>query len=641
MNEIQNLNCSAGFSIERSHIKINKGSIYLNTIDNIEYQLIEVIDINQGLFKNLQTNENKLKSIQEFRNVIKNDGANISIDSNLISDEDWEKAQFKYEAIQPFLSLNSDYLGTRGLEKRAIECNVSTRTIRNWISAFEATGSIVSLLDQKRGWSTGKIRLDNDSDQLIREVIRDYYLTKQRPSVEATIREIYRHCNKLKVKKPSKNAIRLRVNQISEKEYLKGRGFREKARNRYTPKPGHFPDADYPLSVIQIDHTSADIILVDDKYRKPIGRPWITLAIDVYSRMITGFYISLDAPSVTSVAMCLSRSILTKDKLLHELGITDVEWPVYGYPIKIHVDNGSDFRSLNLKQSCALHGINIEFRPLARPEFGGHIERLIGSFMKKIHEIPGTTFSNISKRIEYDSEKNAIFTFDEFEKYIALHISKVYHLSEHTALNMAPIQKWKIGIFGDSMNEGIGLPAFPTDEQTLILDFMPYWKRTIQHTGVCIDNLKYYDTCLNPYINKIDENGKAQKYIFRRDPRDISKIWFFDPLLKKYFKVPFANQALPCLSIWEFKQILKIVRTQHHTVNEQLIYQAWDEMQSLIEIAEVSTKRIRRQEQRKKIHKKSQNIYEDNATKNIPIVESLSTEENISNQGFGFYEDIE
>ncbi|NNP77810.1 transposase [Acinetobacter sp. Ac_3412] len=641
MNNIENLNCSVGFSIERSHIRINKGSIYLNTIDNVEYQLIEVIDINQCLFRNLQTNENKLMSINEFRNVIKHDGANISIDSNLICDEDWEKAQFKYEAIQPLISLSGDYIGTKGLEKRANECNVSTRTIRNWMAAFETTGSIVSLLEQKRGWSTGKVRLERDSDQLIRDVIKDYFLTKQRPSVEATIREVYRRCNKLKMKEPSKNAIRLRISQIPEKEYLKGRGFREKARNKFTAKPGHFPDADHPLSVVQIDHTLADVILVDDKYRKPIGRPWVTLAIDVYSRMITGFYVSLDAPSVTSVAMCLSRSILTKDKLLHDLGITDIEWPVYGYPHKIHVDNGPDFQSLNLKKSCALHGINIEFRPLARPEFGGHIERLIGSFMKKIHEIPGTTFSNLSQRIEYDSEKNAIFTFDEFEKYIALHISKVYHLTNHSSLEIAPIQKWRIGIFGDSMNEGIGIPTIPADEQTLILDFMPYWKRTVQHTGVCIDKLDYYDTCLNPFINTKDDNGKAKKYVFRRDPRDISKIWFYDPIIKKYFKVPFANQVLPQMSVWEFKQLSKIVLEKHNTINQQLIYQAWDEMQSLVSNAEANTQRIRRQQQRKKIHKKSQDIYESQAIESSVERKKLNIDEEQFSQNIGYYEDIE
>ena len=52
-----------------------------------------------------------------------------------------------------------------------------------------------------------------------------------------------------------------------------------------------FDSAQRPLDLVQIDHTKLDIIVVDDEQRLPIGRPWITLAIDVYSRMVTGFYI--------------------------------------------------------------------------------------------------------------------------------------------------------------------------------------------------------------------------------------------------------------------------------------------------------------------------------------------------------------
>ncbi|OLF39702.1 transposase, partial [Psychrobacter sp. Rd 27.2] len=229
-------------------------------------------------------------------------------------------------------------------------------------------------------------------------------------SVEATIREVFKRCYKLDIDKPSKKAIRTRIKRISEKALLRGRGYREKAKNKFTPKAGKFPDADYPLSVIQIDHTPVDIILVDDRYRKPIGRPFITLAIDVYSRMVTGYYISLDAPSVTSVGMCLSRSILPKTDILLEFGLTNATWDVFGFPRKIHVDNGSDFRAESLRKSCAFHGIDIEFRPVARPEFGGHIERLIGNLMEKIHGLPGTTFSNVNQKDDYDSEKNASLT---------------------------------------------------------------------------------------------------------------------------------------------------------------------------------------------------------------------------------------
>jgi putative transposase len=89
---------------------------------------------------------------------------------------------------------------------------------------------------------------------------------------------------------------------------------------------------------------------------------------------------------------------------------------VWGIINTIHVDNGADFRSESLRKSCLSYGINIEFRPVGRPSFGGHIEKLIGTIVKKVHSLPGTTFLNISKKKNYDSDKNASMTFSEFKK---------------------------------------------------------------------------------------------------------------------------------------------------------------------------------------------------------------------------------
>ncbi|EQD45726.1 integrase catalytic subunit, partial [mine drainage metagenome] len=159
-------------------------------------------------------------------------------------------------------------------------------------------------------------------------------------------------------KPPSNSTIRARIASIPDHESLRKRGFVEKANNRYQARPGKFPGADYPLAVIQMDHTPADIVLVDDTFRKPIGRPWITVAIDVYSRLITGVYVSFDAPSETSVAMCLAQSIVPKDEwlALHKI---DAKWPVWGVPKKVYVDNGPDFRSDTLTRSCLPYGIQL------------------------------------------------------------------------------------------------------------------------------------------------------------------------------------------------------------------------------------------------------------------------------------------
>ncbi|EJA0941205.1 hypothetical protein MRR93_003780 [Escherichia coli] len=48
---------------------------------------------------------------------------------------------------------------------------------------------------------------------------------------------------------------------------------------------------------MQIDHTVIDLSVVDDRDRQPIGRPYLTLAIDVFTRCVLGMVVTLEAPS--------------------------------------------------------------------------------------------------------------------------------------------------------------------------------------------------------------------------------------------------------------------------------------------------------------------------------------------------------
>ncbi|TPU26879.1 transposase family protein, partial [Acinetobacter baumannii] len=109
-------------------------------------------------------------------------------------------------------------------------------------------------------------------------------------------------------------------------------------------------NADYPLAYVQIDHTPLDIEIVDDEFREAIGKPHLTLAIDVFSRMIVGYYLSLEAPSTTSVAMCIASCILSKKRKLIELNI-DAEWQVEGIMDSVHTDNGPDFRTNHISKA--------------------------------------------------------------------------------------------------------------------------------------------------------------------------------------------------------------------------------------------------------------------------------------------------
>lgn len=608
-----------GVNLKRGAITLKVGNIYTHKSTAKQYLLLEVVDLSLGLFKDLTTLKITLLPISDMDNT---HSTNLEqLDVTMISDTNWQTAQNRYMAIEPFIK---KVYGTDipTYQERSDETGVPVRTLKRWVSRYQNNPNLSSLIDRKRGWQLGSRRLSNHQTNIIDSVIHEYYLSPLKPDVSATIRKIRSECIKQNIKPPSANAIRLSIEQIEPVVSLKKRGFKKKAKAMFTPKAGHFPEAPYPLSVVQIDHTPMDIILVDDEHRKPIGRPYLTLAIDVYSRMITGYYISLDAPSATSVGMCLVQSIKTKDELLARFNI-DGKWQVFGYPSKIHVDNGADFHASTLEKSCSLHNIDIEFRPLARPEYGGHIERVIGNFMKELHRLDGTTFSNIAKKGEYNSEKMATMTLSEMEHWFLTYITKVYHQKVHSGIGMPPTKKWEIGILGDETTDGYGLPSIPQDTLTLTIDFLPSFERTIQTTGVTIDGIRYYDPVLNNFINDTYTNGmagkdnvvgKKKKFIFRQDPRDISIIWFFDPITKQYFEIPYASQSLPSMSVWELNLLKKDLKSKNGVVDEHSLSLAYDELKKITEQASLNTKKARRQQARAKHHQDTRSYV--NKTKN-------------------------
>ena len=592
------------FQPVRDRVEVSAGSL-VRRGDKV-FRIAQVLDFESLIGVDVETGRSASLRIGDLRSVTRQGEGTLAVNQDIaeIADEDWRVAQRRLAAIKPLL--DRIQVGRDDVEARGKEVGVDPATLYRWLQRYNAYGVTTALIPLKRGWKAGNSRIGADTDALIEQVIRDFYLTTQRPTAQKTVIEVLRACQSKGIKPPGASAIRARISRIAEKEQLRGRGYKEKAKNKFLPAAGTFPNADFPLAVMQIDHTPADIILVDDVFRKPIGRPWITLAVDVHSRMVTGYYLSFDPPSETSVAMCVAHSILPKDDwmLLHKV---DAEWPVWGIPKTIHVDNGADFRSSNFQQSCLNYGISLEFRPVKQPRYGGHIERMLGTLLREIHDLPGTTFSSVKDRDGYDSEKHAMLTKSEFEEWLVALICKVYHRRLHSSIGLTPLRKWEIGVFGNAEVDGVGIPPRPANGMTVLLDFLPFFRRTVQTFGVTIDGLTYYAEALRPWINVQEAKTKKKKeLIFRRDPRDISSIWFLDPLLKHYFKIPLADLALPSMSFWEYQQARdKLKREGMASVNEHQILRAITDLRSRVDDAMEKTKAARRQAQRRKEHAKN------------------------------------
>lgn len=264
-----------------------------------------------------------------------------TMELTLVSSDDWKKAKEREAIIKP-LTLT---ICTRAQADAAGQrLGLSTRQIYNLIKRYRDSGyQLRGLLFPKKSGGKGKTRLSNEVEVVIQFVIQDKYLSKQQIKTSIIIEEIRRRCFHTNIKAPCGNAIRKRIQQLSSKEItMKRRGI-DGART-YQPIVGSTPIPEHPLATLQIDHTPVDLIIVDEIYRMPIGRPYLTVAIDVFSRCITGFCLTLEAPSSVSVGLCLTHSIFDKDTWLAERKINS-SWSIWGKPSAIYVDNAPEFHS--------------------------------------------------------------------------------------------------------------------------------------------------------------------------------------------------------------------------------------------------------------------------------------------------------
>lgn len=529
-----------------------------------------------------------------------------------------EAALKRLAIIEPLLVPNR----TRAMvEQRAAEVGRDIATIYRWIKSYETTRSLICLAPgyKERG-GKGKGRLTDEVESIITDVINDEFLTEQRKTIQEVHETIEQMCKKAGLKPPAKNTLVKRLNKRSQKEIAGARGGR-KAEQQFEALKGNFPGGNYPLETIQIDHTPLDVVVVDEVHRKPVGRPWLTLAIDVYSRMVFGFFISLDRPGFFSVGQTLLQGILPKESFLKEHGI-NAPWEIHGLPTVVHVDNAGEFNADDFLLFCKDNRIEINWRPVKKPQYGGHIERLGGTLNKRIHSLRGTTFSDTDEKGEYDSEGNACFTISELEHWFAYRVLGVYHNRRHSGIGMPPRKKYEIGVFGDDVTPGSGLPDIVEDTQRLRLSLLPSIKRTVQRDGVSIDAITYFHDCLRRWVNIKDEKGKKRLFLFRRDPRDISPIFFFDPELEDHFAIPYRDFRRPHMSIWELKRTKQYLREKGISeANEYQIFQAREKLREIELAAAEKTKAVRREQEaarhRARTHKSDK--------KSVPLPEQGSS----------------
>lgn len=436
-------------------------------------------------------------------------------------------------------------------------------TIWRWRRRAGERLSASLLLDRDEAKGNRTSRLSPEVQEIIGATIDARYLKRERipmtellEHVEAEV-DLVNETRIVKLRHPSYGAIRSAVRALSPRDLTEARHGKAVAAKRFDPVR-HQKGPEAPLDLVEIDHTKADLFVIDSATNLPIGRPWITLAMDRCTRMPFGIYIGFDPPSVHSVMQCLRNGMLPKPyvgRLVAETGWkVKHAWPVCGRPRELSVDRGMEFVGGDLADFGAAVGIDIRFSPRKKPWYKGAIERYLGTlnrhFLQRQH---GSTFSNVLDRGDYDAVKNAVVSFDMLQVIVHRWLLDIYACGKHAGLGDVPMRVW------DELTRRF--PVAPiADIAELDMLFGRVQQRRLGRTGLLLEGIQYISDELVTWLTDpefVRLSPKADVKL-RYDPADLSEIRVLDPRTGRYQPVPAGERDRDYargLSIWQHKQI--------------------------------------------------------------------------------------
>jgi putative transposase len=422
------------------------------------------------------------------------------------------------------------------------------RDIRSIISRFSDRG-------RRGSWMHPEIHAISE------QVIQELYMTAERKRIPEVHLEIVRRIsdqNKFRPENerlpiPSQRTIYREIARKPPYEVMAARYGKRHAEMEFRTS-GAGPETIRALQRVSMDHTPSDMIVVDDDSMLPLGRPTITSALDEHTRCPMGFYMGFEPPSCLSVMRCLKHAIPPKTYLQREFPSIKNCWECYGVPELVVVDNPPEFHSSHFERACLQIGTDIQYAKVLVPWYKGKLERFQGTMNHDLmHGTPGTTFSNVFQRDDYDPSRQAVVLLSTFREMLHKWIIDVYLQTPHRGIKDTPAHRW--------CSELTALPPpLPMSAGELDVVLGMTAQRVVFHYGIELEGLKYN----SPELGELRRRkGPGVKVELTFDPGDLGRIHVFDPLKETYLSIPAVDQAYAKgLSLWQHRVIRRYAQRQ-------------------------------------------------------------------------------
>ena len=438
------------------------------------------------------------------------------------SDSHSEIARMFASASENDLKIANDHfdLVRRHLDTKlsASELGVPERTLRLWTAQYRQAKEkygcgYVGLLPHSSRRGNRTARLPEESRKQLSEFITHDYETPKQKSKFASWALLKSACDQRGIAAPSYVTFCLAVERRPKFERtVKRQGHR--AAYAYEPfrweltatTPRH---GDRPFEIGHIDHTELDVEIVCSQTSRVLGRPWMTLLTDAFSRRVLSVYLTFDEPSYRSCMMILRECVRRHARL----------------PQILVVDGGSEFESTYFETLLARYECTKKTRPPAKARFGSVLERLFRvANTQFIYNLRGNT--QITRNVRQvtrsvDPKEQAAWTLEELHKRMSLYLFEVYDTIDHPALGQSPREAFCSG------SEKVGnrpQRMIPYDQEFLMCTLPSTEKGTAKvqpGSGVKINHIYYWaDAFRDPGI-------EGQQVPVRYEPFDVGQAYAF------------------------------------------------------------------------------------------------------------------
>lgn len=329
-----------------------------------------------------------------------------------------------------------------------------------------------------------------------------------------------------------------------------------------------------PGDRFEFDATIIDLYLVSENDAQAIiGRPTLLIAIDVFSRLVSGYYLTFEPPSYVVAMMALANCLENKVDICASLGLTikHDSWPAIGLPSAVLADKGEllSNQSNTLVDSA---NVRIENATARRGDAKGIVERKFLTLQAEFKPYaPGVvTDETAKKRGGKDYRLDAELNIRQFEEIIVLliykhnlKVMKNYDADPDIPIDLpfTPKDLWNWGI----ENRSGTLKSF--DLQKFKILTLPRTKATVSNLGIKVNSLIYtcHEAFEKGWFLRDKHRTRPNSVQIAFDPRTTNTIYIFPSSSSNEFwsaNLTDRSRAYADMTVYEARKALLIRKRQ-------------------------------------------------------------------------------